>query len=161
MPKSLYYWSREEESKLLSQWRNGERDPKVLASHIGRKPEAVSKKLGRLGLVVVGCEKKNAGTTTIEEKETKVRLKIPRELMTVEAAMKKMNAAVNALTEPGLSKAEITRLRTLIQGLKIYKELFADFVHYLKIEADLVGLNREYERLAKKKNDERHFTQGP
>jgi hypothetical protein len=43
MPKSLYYWSREEERKLRDLWKNGEHDPKVLAAHIGRKPEAVSK----------------------------------------------------------------------------------------------------------------------
>jgi len=34
--------------------------------------------------------------------------------------------------------------------VKIYKELFADYVDYRGIEAELVDLRRKYEELAKK-----------
>lgn len=149
MPKSPYYWSRDEERKLRDLWKKGEHDPQVLAAHIGRKPGAVSKKLKRLELVVVGGEKQNVGTTTIEE-ETRIKLKIPDELPSVEEALKKLSAALDALARPGLSKAEIMRFRTIIVAVKTYQKLFAEYVDYRKIEVDLVDLRKKFERLAEK-----------
>jgi hypothetical protein len=162
MPKSPYYWSREEERKLRDLWKNGEHDPKVLAAHIGRKPEAVSKKLTRLGLVVVGDEKKNARTTTKEE-ETRIRLNIPNELPSVEEALKKLSAALDALAQPGLTKTEIMRFRSVIIAVKTYQKLFAEYAQYREIEIELIELSKKYERLVEKdrleaKDDGTHST---
>lgn len=63
--------------------------------------------------------------------------------------MKRLSAALEALEQPGIEKKEIVRLRCFIQGVKIYKELFAD-VHYREIETELVELRWKYEGLAKK-----------
>jgi hypothetical protein len=68
--------------------------------------------------------------------------------------MKRLSAALEALEQPGIEKKEIIRLRCFIQGVKIYKELFADYVHYREIETELVELRQKYEELAKKAQDD-------
>jgi hypothetical protein len=64
--------------------------------------------------------------------------------------LKVLSAALSALQQPGLDKSEILRLRGLIQGAKIYKKFFADYVDYRGIEAELVELAKKYEDLVKK-----------
>ena len=154
MPKSSYFWTRKEERNLMDLWNNGEHNANILAAQLSRKPEAVRKKLARMGLVV-GHEKKNAGTTTTKEEtetETRARLNIPRELPTIEETLKLQVSAVNALTKSNISKIDIGRFKAIIQGTKIYKEMFADYVHYLEIEKELVELSREVHEM--RKNEE-------
>ena len=59
-----YYWTREEEARLLGLCQNGVRDPQVLAKELGCKTRAVLAKLNRLGVVVV---KQNFQRTTTTE----------------------------------------------------------------------------------------------
>ena len=136
-PKS-YYWTREEERKLVEYWRQGVRNPEVLADRLGRKLEGVKKKLSRLGLVVE--PEKRGGPTTTE-------LEMPEELPSVEEALKLLVAAMEALQKPGLSRAEVSRLRSIIQAVRTYKELFADYVDYRGIEAELIELEAKYGKL--------------
>lgn len=140
VPKSSYYWSPQEEKKLVKLWKQGEHDATVLATQISRKAEAVSKKLQRLGLVVVP---KKIGETTTNE------LKLPPELPTVEEALKMLASPMNALGQLGLTKTDILRLRGVVQAVKAYKELFADYVDYRGIEADLIEMAAKYEGLAR------------
>jgi len=136
-PKS-YYWTREEERKLIEYWRQGVRNPEILADRLGRKLEGVKKKLSRLGLVVEP-EKRGDPTTT--------ELEMPEELPSVEEALKLLVAAMEALQKPGLSRAEVSRLRSIIQAVRTYKELFADYVDYRGIEAELIELEAKYGKL--------------
>lgn len=78
-------------------------------------------KLKRLGLVVV-VARKNTPTTTTS-------LKLPDELPTIEDVMKILTSALQALKQPGIDQTEVIRLRSLIQAVKICKELFADYAH--------------------------------
>jgi hypothetical protein len=100
-------------------------------------------KIARLGLVVVVQPKSERITTTQ-----------PKDLPTVEEALKTFNAALEELKTPGLEQSEVLRLRSIIQGVKIYKDLFADYVHYREIEAELVELRCGYEELVKKAKDD-------
>jgi hypothetical protein len=136
-PKS-YYWTREEERKLIEYWRQGVRNPEILADRLGRKMEGVKKKLSRLGLVVE--PEKRGGPTTTE-------LEMPEELPSVEEALKLLVAAMEALQKPGLSRAEVSRLRSIIQAVRTYKELLADYVDYRGIEAELIELEAKYGKL--------------
>jgi hypothetical protein len=136
-PKS-YYWTREEERKLVEYWRQGVRNPEILADRLGRKLEGVKKKLSRLGLVVE--PEKRGGPTTTE-------LEMPEELPSVEEALKLLVAAMEALQKPGLSRAEVSRLRSIIQAVRTYKELLADYVDYRGIEAELIELEAKYGKL--------------
>jgi len=60
-----YYWTREEEAKLLELWKKGVTDFNVLAKELNRKSLGIERKLQRMG-VVVG--KKIQRTTTTEIK---------------------------------------------------------------------------------------------
>jgi hypothetical protein len=95
-------------------------------------------------------------------------LKLPEELPSVEEALKTSSAALKALEQPGLGHAEVLRLKGIIQGVKVYKELFTDYVDYRGIEKELVELRQAlaemreaYETLAKKPKDNESRTVEP
>ncbi|MEJ2240887.1 MAG: hypothetical protein P8Y18_01910, partial [Candidatus Bathyarchaeota archaeon] len=46
----------------------------------------------------------------------------------------------------GLDKNETIRLRSIIQGAKTYKELYADFVNYRALEQKVENLIKELDR---------------
>jgi len=135
MPKGKP-WTVEEE-KQLREMVQAKKSLVAMAEFFGKTPESVKQKIRRLGLKVV--VRQIAHITTSNE-----------ELPSVEEALQKLNAALKALETPGLDQAETLRLRSIIQGVKIYKELFADYVDYRGIEAELVELRQEFEQLAKK-----------
>ncbi len=108
---------------------------------MGKSPEAVRKKIDRLGLEVVD-HKKNSRTTTS--------LKIPKELPTVEETLKMLAGASQAAMLPGLNNVEVQRLQTVARLAKTYKNLFSDYVDYHGIEAELVELREKYENIVKK-----------
>jgi len=149
MPKNPYFWSHEEEKRLMDLWKKGEHDARIIAAQLNRKPEAIRKKLQRLGLVVGHKEKISRTTTTKEEEETQIKLDIPDELPSVEQALKLLVAAMNALSQPGLSKADVQRLRNVVNAVKTYQGLFAEYVHYREIEIELVDLRQKYEQSGK------------
>jgi len=64
-----YYWTREEEAKLLELCQKGVTDPQVLAKELGRKPRAVLAKLNRLGVVVVKQNFQRTTTTEVADKD--------------------------------------------------------------------------------------------
>jgi hypothetical protein len=86
----------------------------------------------------------NIGPTTSTE------LIIPKELPSIEEALKLLAAAINALQTPNLSKVEIARLRSIIQAVKTYKELLADYINYRQIENRLIEMEQKYAELAAK-----------
>ena len=57
-----YFWTLEEETRLVELWRRGIRDFRVLGNELGRTPRAIEMKLTRLGVVEV--ERKISSTTT-------------------------------------------------------------------------------------------------
>jgi hypothetical protein len=72
-----------------------------------------------------------------------VDLKLPERLPSVEEELKVLSAAVEALRQPGLSRAEASRLHYIIQGVKVYQELFAKYVDYRGLEAEVLELRRQ------------------
>jgi len=78
---------------------------------------------------------------------------LPKELPTIENVMKRVSSALSALEQPGNDKREIIRLRCFILGIKLYKKMFADFVHYREIETELVDLRQKYQEIAKRAKD--------
>jgi len=69
---------------------------------------------------------------------------LPAELPSVEESLKKLAAALRELEQPGLDQAEVLRLRSIISGVKIYKEIFADYFDYCELEERLIDLERKY-----------------
>ena len=81
--------------------------------------------------------------------EVALELKATGPLPSVEEKLRVLDAALVALERPGLSAAEISRLHNVIQGVKVYQQLFADFVNYRALESEVVELRKQ---LASEKN---------
>lgn len=123
----------------------------VVAGQVGKTKEAVRQKMISLGLKEL--EHRKMGCCSSD-------LKLPEELPSVEEALKVLSAALKALEQPGLSRAEVMRLRCIIQGVKVYKELLIDYVDYRGMEGELVEqrqalaeMRKAYETVVKKVQD--------
>lgn len=78
------------------------------------------------------------------------RLKLPRNLPSIEGVMKRLMAVLDALEQPRLDIVEAQTLGSIIQEARICKGVFADYVDCRGIGGMLLGLRRKYDRLAKK-----------
>jgi len=130
-------WTKAEVEKLRKLLEAKE-SLEVIAAELHRTRGAVKKKCKRLGLEVVG-QKRGKKTTTS--------LKIPKELPSVEEALKILAAA-----EPGLDRVEVQRLQVVATLARTYKEIVADYINYCEIEKELVKWRAKYEKLARKKS---------
>ena len=66
----------------------------------------------------------------VSENEVALEMKAIGPLPSVEEKLRVLDAALVALERPGLRAAEVSRLHNIIQGVKVYQQLFADFVNY-------------------------------
>ncbi len=89
---------------------------------------AIYKKTERLGLEVVDEEKQNVLSTTS--------LELPKELPSIEETLTKLSAALAVLERLGLEKSDILRLRGIISGCKVYKELLVDYLNYRGLKTE-------------------------
>ncbi len=71
-------------------------------------------------------------------------------LPSIEEALKVLVYAENKLAVPGLCHDETLRLRSMINGIKIYKELFADYVNYKAMEKQMIDMEAKYTALLSK-----------
>jgi len=101
-------------------------------------------KIRRLRLVVE--QRKNVWSTSSK-------LDLPKELPSVEEALKDLVAVMNALKTPGLPKTEIMRLRSRVQVADKYQTRFAEYVDYRGTEKRMIELLQKYEELAKREQD--------
>lgn len=133
-----YYWTREEEAKLLELWKSGITDMEVLAKKLGRKPLAVERKLQRMG-VVVGKRKFQKTTTTV----TAVGL------LTHEEALKILAGALELLRKPGQDKLELQRLRILVDAIQAYDSVLEKFERWAEIENRILEMDKKIQELQK------------
>jgi len=145
MPKGKP-WTVEEE-KQLRQMVEARNSVRVIARTLGKTRDGVRMKIARLGLEVVVQPKKSERTTTTSEFAS------PKDLPSIEEALKTLNTALERLKTPGLEQSEVLRLRSIIQGVKIYQELFADYADYRGIETRLIELEAKYGVLTQKTKD--------
>ncbi len=61
----------------------------------------------------------------------------------------KLASALKKIVEPGLSKADIQRLRGTATLARTYKDLLADFVDFRGLEDRLTELEAKYSELVK------------
>ena len=128
-------WSVQEE-KQLREMVQAKRRLNEIAAFFGKSSESVKKKMNRLNLEVVVLQIPKTTTSN--------------DLPSVEKALQKLNDALVSLETPGLDHAETLRLRSIIQGRKLYIEKFADFLNYQDLEARLFELEGKYAALSKK-----------
>lgn len=139
-------WTVEEEKQLREMVQAGKRINEI-AAFFGKSRGAVTEKIKRLGLKVV-VVRQIPHTTTFND------------LPSIEEALVKLNNALTALETPGLDQAETLRLRSIIQGVKTYKELFADYVNYRGLEVKVEELIQELERSGKEASGVARKTSG-
>lgn len=142
MPKGKP-WSVQKERELRRLREDGKTVAEI-ATRMKLSEDAVKQKLRRLGLKVVTL-KKSIGTTTSTSE-----LIMPEELPSIEEALKELVVAMKALKTQGLSKTEITRLRTLIQTSSLYQHQIAEYIDYRGLEKRLTELTEKYEELSKR-----------
>ncbi len=61
----------------------------------------------------------------------------------IEEKLRILDAVLVALEKPGLSMAEIARLNRIIQGTKVYQEIFVRFVNYAALENEVLELRKQ------------------
>jgi len=131
-------WTAEEE-KHLKELIEQRKPINIIAATMNKSRQAIKLKMNRLDLKEVGCGIHDPSSS---------RLNLPDDLPSVEEALHLLCKALDELNQKGLDQNETLRLRSIIQGVKIYKELFADYVNYRGIEAKLIEMEEKYERLA-------------
>jgi hypothetical protein len=138
-------WSTEDEKKLTSWYRSGTTDLRVLAfSFEGKYTEnAIYQKLLDLSLLREEEERKKQSSSSFK-------LELPAELPSIEETLKTLAGALEALKKGGLDKNEIFRLRCLISGAKVYKDLLEDYSDYRGLEAELMEAKEKYAAFSKK-----------
>jgi len=134
-----YYWTREEEARLLELWKQGIRDPNVLAKELGRKPGAIRKKLARMAVVVGEQTVQRTTTTEVSAKD----------IITHEQALKLLAGAVYNLQQPGQDKLELQRLRILVDALQGYDSVLEKFERWCEIESRLLEMGRKIQEIEK------------
>ena len=120
-------WTRAQEKKL-QEFVKAKVSPEAIARELKISVGSVLQKMRRLGLEVVVNDGQHNTTTTCD---------LPKDLFTVEQVLLSLARAVKSLEQPGLDKDEILRLRSLIQGCRVYQDKFAEYVNYRRIECDL------------------------
>jgi hypothetical protein len=70
----------------------------------------------------------------------------------VESTLMILAGAMKALQTPGLSKTEITRLRSLVQASSLYQVKIAEYIDYRGTEKELVEMGRKYRELAQREH---------
>ncbi len=134
-----YYWTRKEEAKLLELFKGGLTDPKVLAEKFeGRTPGSIRKKLERLGVVVIEKSRKRKTTTTV---------RLSKDLVTHEQALKILAGAIEALRKPDQDKLELQRLRILVDAVQTYDSVLEKFEGWVEIEQRLSEIGKKVEEL--------------
>ena len=140
-------WTREEEMKLRELRSEGHKVSEI-AVLMGKSEEAVMKKLQRLGLKVVQQRGPNWTTSSVASE-----IIVAEELYSVEEALGMFAGAMKALGTPGLAKAEVIRLRSLVQAASVYQVKFAEYLDYRGIEKKLVELERKYQELVNREQE--------
>jgi len=151
-------WSVDEERQLRSFVEEGKSLDEI-SSVLGRTRVSVKAKLFNLGLKSVCAATVPPAPVAVAavaptvpsmlSTSASVASKLPEQLPSVEEELKILAASVDGLRQPGLSRSESARLRYIIEGVKVYQDLFAKYVKYCELEDEVVELRRQ---LASEKN---------
>ena len=125
-------WSTKDERKLAEMLKEGKQVSQI-AAYFDKTEDSIKKKMKRLRLEVVVCQIQRT-TTSYDE-----------DLPSVQDVLLKLSKALEDLETFGLDRSETLRLRSIIQGVKTYKELYADFVNYRALEQKVEELIRDFE----------------
>lgn len=138
MPKGTP-WTIDEEKRLRA-LVDSKVPVDVIAEQMKKTYAAVLKKCERLGLEV--DDTKHLRTSTS--------IPMPKDLPSIEEALKRLAGALEVACSPGLSKVEVQRLQVVATLARTYKDILADYLDYRGVEAELLELKEKYAELAKR-----------
>ena len=144
-------WTVEDE-RQLRQLVTEKKSMRSIAKFLGKSLTSVQMKTSRLDLEVVDASEKNTPSTTTLDK-----LILPDELPSIEEELKTLVGALKRLEAQNLDKIDVLRFRGIIQGVKVYQELIAQYVDYRGLEAELLEWREKYADLAKKSTKTEHL----
>lgn len=136
-------WTSEQEKKLRD-LVEAKLSLEIIAAQLGQSEDSVRIKCERLKLEVVDAK----------SLKTTASIVLPKELSSVEQALKMLAGALTASCAPGLDKVEVQRLQVVATLARTYKNILADYIDYRRIENELLELRGKYAELAKKMKSE-------
>jgi non-homologous end joining protein Ku len=77
---------------------------------------------------------------------------LPRDLPSVEEALKMLAGALKSSLKPGLGRVEVQRLQAVATISKTYKELLVDYINYREIETKLKEMQELNAQLLKERS---------
>jgi hypothetical protein len=138
MPKGTP-WTTDEEKQLRA-LVDSKVPVDVIAAQMKKTYAAVLKKCERLGLEVDDTKRLRTSTS----------IPMPKDLPSIEEALKRLAGALEVACSPGLSKVEVQRLQVVATLARAYKDILADYLDYRGVEAELLELKEKYAELAKR-----------
>jgi hypothetical protein len=127
-------WTAQEEAELKA-FVEANLNVIDIAAKLKKTPKAVITKCERLGLRLQ------------TEGYVNTSIPIPRELPSIEEALKMLAGALKASVKPGLNRLEVQRLEAVANISKMYKELLADYIHYRDVERKLKEMEEQNAQL--------------
>lgn len=133
------YWIAQEEKQLINMVKEGEALEDI-ATALGRTPDAISMKLKRMDLPVPPRKKSraksaenkvtiNATTTTTPKPKP---IKMAKDLISPEEALKMWLGCVKRLNEPGCTPQDVKRIRLILTSLKGYIIVCSDYYERIR-----------------------------
>jgi hypothetical protein len=77
---------------------------------------------------------------------------MPKDLPSVEEALKMLAGALKTAVKPGLDKVEVQRLQAVATIARTYKEILADFIDYREIEIKLREMEEQNAQLLRERS---------
>jgi hypothetical protein len=140
-------WTIVEERELLKLRGEG-KTVNQIACKLQKSEGSIKIKLARLGFKQVVVTPQILSVTTSNAKISEII--VPAELFSIEEALREEAAAMIALKKSGISKAEVARLKAIIQAAGDYQERYARYLNYRSLERWLSELDEKYSALAKR-----------
>jgi len=126
-------WTIQEEKELKA-LVEGNENVEEIASELQKTPGAIIVKCQRMGLQL---QTKGYVDTSIP---------LPKELPSVEEALKILAGALKISAKPGLNRLEVQRLQTVANISKTYKEILVDYMGYREVERKLEEMEEQLEQ---------------
>ena len=132
-------WTAQQESEL-----------KTLVEANAEIEEIAAKLQKTPGAIIVKCQR--LGLPLKAKGYAKSPIILPRELPSVEEALRMLAGALKAAVKPGLDRVEVQRLQAIATISKTYKELLTDYINYREIETKLKEMAEQNAQLLKEKS---------
>ncbi len=137
-------WRVEEEHQLRDMVEQGT-PVEDLCKVFRRSPEAVRLKIRRMGLQPPVSHEKTSGKVTAEATTTTRKpIKMAKDLISPEEALKMWLGCVRRLNEPGCTPQDVKRIRLILTALKGYIIVSAEYYERIrKVELSMARMNEK------------------